>query len=60
DSSDTSGFVTIISNYELSNYTTGTWPAGVTPNLFCVSKYTSQIRISYNSGYVTEVQMQNT
>ena len=60
DSSDTSGFVTIISNYELSNYTTGTWPGGITPNLFCVSKYTSQIRISYNSGYVTEVQMQNT
>ena len=61
DSSDTSGFVTVRSNYDMGNYpTTNTWPAGQFPYLFCCSKYSKIIKISYNSGYVTDIQMQNT
>lgn len=59
DASDTSGFVTVRSNYDLSVYATGTWPLNGTPYLFCCSRYSKQIRISYNSGYVTDIQMQN-
>lgn len=68
DASDTSGFVTVNSNYDFSGYvqapplaTATTWPnGGQVPYLFCCSKFTKQIRISYNSGYVTDIQMQNT
>ena len=62
DSSDTSGFVTVRSNYDMGNYTTtNTWPnGGQVPYLFCCSKYSKIIKISYNSGYVTDIQMQNT
>ena len=62
DSSDTSGFVTVRSNYDMGNYpATNTWPnGGQVPYLFCCSKYSKIIKISYNSGYVTDIQMQNT
>ena len=68
DSSDTSGFVTIRSMYELSSgiasaaggaAKTGVWPGGQAPLLFCVSKYSNVVCIEYSSGYVTSIQMQN-
>jgi hypothetical protein len=62
DSSDTSGFVTVRSIYDFSGYGVPnlTWSGGVAPYLFCCSKYSKIIKISYNSGYVTDIQMQNT
>ena len=69
DSSDTSGFVTVRSNYDLTSTigaATGTavgarvWPGtNNIPLLFCVSKYSKVVRIEYSSGYVTSIQMQN-
>ena len=69
DSSDTSGFVTIRSNYDLTSTISGAtgsavgaraWPGtNNTPLLFCVSKYSKVVRIEYSSGYVTSIQMQN-
>ena len=45
DSSDTSGFVTVRSNYDMGNYpATNTWPnGGQVPYLFCCSKYSKII-----------------
>jgi hypothetical protein len=67
DATDTSGFVTVMSMYDFSGYALGlannatTWPnGGQLPNLFCCSRYVKQVRITYNSGYVTDVQIQNT
>jgi len=59
DASDTSGFVTVRSSYDLAQYATNNWPANIVPLLFCCSKYTKQVAITYNSGYVTNIQMQN-
>ena len=59
DASDTSGFVTVRSMYDLAQYATNNWPANIVPLLFCCSKYTKQVAITYNSGYVTNIQMQN-
>ena len=64
DSSDTSGFVTIRSTYTMSRNNAGAlatgWPGGEAPYLFCVSKYSKIVKIEYNSGYVTSIQIQNT
>jgi len=65
DSSDTSGFVTIRSNYitKPDGIGAGTlvkWAGNQTPLLFCVSRYTRQVQITYNSGYVTDIKIQNT
>ena len=68
DSSDTSGFVTVRSIYNLTDgiagaaggtAKVGAWPGGQAPLLFCVSKYSKTVRIEYSSGYVTSIQMQN-
>ena len=64
DSSDTSGYVTVRSKYTKSENAGGTkvatvdWPNGL-PYLFCVSKYSKIVKIEYNSGYVTSIQIQN-
>ena len=64
DSSDTSGFVTIRSTYTMSRNNAGAlatgWPGGEAPHLFCISKYSKIVKIEYNSGYVTSIQIQNT
>jgi hypothetical protein len=63
DSSDTSGFVTVRSNYVLNGYAGqvngNIWAGNVTPLLFCVSKYSRIVQITYNSGYVTDIKIQN-
>lgn len=69
DATDTSGFVTVMSMYDFSGYAQNpplaaqavTWPnGGQLPNLFCCSRFVKQVKITYNSGYVTDVQIQNT
>ena len=66
DSSDTSGYVTIRSKYNMGVNGASPavqalgWPENKVPYLFCVSKYSKIVRIEYNSGYVTSIQIQNT
>lgn len=57
DSSDTSGFVTVRSEY--THNSPNLWPENTTPNLFCISKYSKLVKIEYASGYVTSIQIQN-
>jgi hypothetical protein len=63
DSSDTSGFVTVRSNYTLGGYPGQVkqeqWSCVNNPLLFCVSKYSRVVQITYNSGYVTDIKIQN-
>ena len=59
DSSDTSSYVTIRSKFTRSPGATVDWPGNVAPYLFCVSKYSRLVKIEYNSGYVTSIQIQN-
>ena len=65
DSTDTSGFVTVRSNFtfgagQTGNPTATNWAGGVLPALFVVSKYCKSVSISYSGGYVTGIEMQNT
>ena len=60
DSQDTSGFLTVRSNFTFGAGGAATdWAGGVKPSLFVVAKYSKNVQISYSNGYVTSIEMQN-
>ena len=61
DSQDTSGFLTVRSNFTFGagNGAATDWAGTIPPALFVVSKYSKIVQISYSAGYVTGIEMQN-